>query len=225
MFNCSICIASRPYTSYIVVKTCERVYSSPVDFNSQVQKNRVKYILPYAALRSLYFSLVHSRLQYGIEAWGNSNSIHKLLRIQKRAIRVINNKEYRHHTDPLFKRNNIMKVTYLYQLQVFSFMHDLVNNKLPGSFDDFIPITNESYYAITTRQCNRLYMTRPRTTFSSNLPNHNFVNIWNKFDQIYQKCKPKHKVKKRLRNQFIDSYLNTVRCDNPMCNECNNNTI
>ena len=155
----------------------------------------------------------------------NSNSIHKLLRIQKRAMRVINNKEYRHHTDPLFKRNNIMIVTDLYQLQVFSFMHDLVNNKLPGSFDDFIPITNESYYPITTRQCNRLYMTRPRTTFSSNLPNHNFVNIWNKFDQIYQKCKPKHKVKKRLRNQFIDSYLNTVRCDNPMCNECNNNNI
>ena len=104
--------------------------------------NRVKYILPYAALRSLYFSLVHSRLQYGIEAWGNSNSIHKLPRIQKRAIRVINNKDYRHHTDPLFKRNNIMKVKDLYQLQVFSFMHDLVNNKLPGSFDDFIPITN-----------------------------------------------------------------------------------
>ena len=25
----------------------------------------------------------------------------------------------------------------LSQLQVFSFMHDLVNNKLPGSFDDF----------------------------------------------------------------------------------------
>ena len=152
-------------------------------------------MLPYAALRSLYFSLIHSRLQYGIEAWGNSNSIHKLLRVQKRAIRVIKNRNYRHHTDPLFKRNNIVKVSDLYQLQVFSFMHDLVNNKLPGSFDDFIPITNESNYDITTRQCNRLYMTRPRTTFSSNLPNHNFANIWNEFDQIYQKCKPKNKAK------------------------------
>ena len=49
-------------------------------------------MLTYAALRSLYFSLIQSRLQYGIEAWGNSNSIHKLLRVQKRAIRVINNK-------------------------------------------------------------------------------------------------------------------------------------
>ena len=113
----------------------------------------------------------------------------------------------------------------LYQLQVFSFMHDLVNSKLPGAFDDFIPITNESNYDISTRQCNRLYMTRPRTTFSSNLPNHNFANIWNEFDQIYQKCKPKNKAKKRLRKQCIDSYLNTVRCHNHMCNECNNNII
>ena len=53
--------------------------------------NRVKYLLPYAALRSLYFCLIHSRLQYAIEAWGNSNSLHKLQRVQKRAIRVINN--------------------------------------------------------------------------------------------------------------------------------------
>ena len=52
------------------------------------------------------------------------------------------------HRTNIKKLNNIMKVSDLYQLQVFSFMHDLVNNKLPGSFDDFIPITNESYYAI-----------------------------------------------------------------------------
>ena len=66
--------------------------------------NRVRYILPYDALRSLYFYLIQSRLQYGIEACGNSNSMHKLLRVQKRAIRVIHNTKYRHHTDPLFKK-------------------------------------------------------------------------------------------------------------------------
>ena len=80
-------------------------------------------------------------------------------------------------------------------------MHDLVNNKLPGSFDDFIPITNESNYDITTRQSNRLYMTRPRTTFSSNLPNHNFANIWNEFDQIYQNANQKT----RLRNFYVNN--------------------
>ena len=86
-------------------------------------------------------------------------------------------------------------------------MHDLVNNKLPGSFEDIIPITNKSNYDITTRWLN--------------LPNNNFANIWNEFDQIYQKCKPKNKAKKLLRKQLIDSYLNTVRCHKFMCNECN----
>ena len=148
--------------------------------------------------------------------------MHKLLRVQNRAIRGINNNtKYRHHTDTLFKRNNVVKVSDLYQLQVFSFMHDLVNNKLPGSIDDFIPITNESNYDIATRQGNRLYMTRPRTTFSSNLPNHNFANIWNEIDQIYKKCEPKNKAKKLLGKQFTYSY--TVRCHNPRCDECNNN--
>ena len=128
-------------------------------------------------------------------------------RVQKRAIRVINNKTFRHHTDPLFKRNNILKVSDLYKLHVFSFMHDLVNNKLPGSFDEFIPMTNKSNYDITTRQSNRLYLTRPRTAFSSKLPNHNFAKIWNEFDITYQQCKPKDKAKKRIRKQFIYSYF------------------
>ena len=78
-------------------------------------------------------------------------------------------KKFRHHTDLLFKINNTLKASDLYKLQVFSFMHDLVNNKPPGSY---IPMTNKSNYEITTRQSNRLYITRPRTTFSSNLPNH-----------------------------------------------------
>ena len=145
-------------------------------------------------------------LQYAIESCGDSNSLHKLQRVHKRAIRVINNlKKIRHHTtDPLFKRNNILKVSVsdlgpLYKLQVFSFMHDLVNNKLPGSFDEFIPMTNTSNYDITTRLSNRLYITRPRTTFSSNLPNHNFAKIWNKFDITYQQYKRKDKAKQLIR--------------------------
>ena len=41
----------------------------------------------------LQFCLIHSRLQYANEAWGNSNSLHKLQGVQKRAIRVTNNKK------------------------------------------------------------------------------------------------------------------------------------
>ena len=65
--------------------------------------NMVKYLLPYAALRSLYVCLIHSRLQYAIEAWGNSNSLNKLQRVQNRAIRVMNNN----------KNSDIIQILYL----------------------------------------------------------------------------------------------------------------
>ena len=128
-------------------------------------------------MKSLYFALIQSRLQYGIKAWGLSNNINKPLVTKQRAIRVITNKYYRQHTDPLFKATSILKVTYLHRLQVCSFMYDLTNNKLPYSFRNYIALENESNYTITTRQQNRIYKTRTRTKLSSKVPNHKFIDI------------------------------------------------
>ena len=136
--------------------------------------NRVKH--PIKALKSLYFALIHSRVKYCIAAWGNSNHVHKLFLIQKRIIRIINNTNYRHYTDPLFKANKIYKITDLYKCHVSSFMYDLTHHILPGSFERYIVVDTGNNYAITTRHHHHI---RPRTTLSSKLPNHNFVNIWN----------------------------------------------
>ena len=54
--------------------------------------------------KSLYLTLIHSHLIYGITAWGNSSATNKLYLLQKKALRLINNKAYASHTDPLFKQ-------------------------------------------------------------------------------------------------------------------------
>ena len=171
-------------------------------------------------MKSLYFALIQSRLQYGIEAWGLSNNINKLLVTQKRAIRLITNKYYRQHTDPIFKATSILKVIDLHRLQVCSFMYDLTNNKLPCSLRNYIALENESNYTITTRQQNRIYKTRPRATFSSKLLNHKLNDIWNKIDSHLQQCNPKAKLKLLLHKLFIESYASHVRCQNTRCAEC-----
>ena len=75
--------------------------------------NRVKYALPHYVLKTLYFSLVQSHLQYGIQAWGNASTINKVTVLQKCAIRIINLNQinYRGHIDPLFKSERILKIT------------------------------------------------------------------------------------------------------------------
>ena len=183
--------------------------------------NRAKHFLPHSALKSLYFGLIQSRLQYGIEVWGNSNHVQKIFVVQKRAIRIINNKAYyRYHTDPLFKSNQILKISNLYNLRVSLFMHDLTRHKLPGSFDDYIKMGNETNYTITTRQHQLIYKSRPRTKFSSRLPIHQFTNIWNQLDDYLQRCNSKIKLKHELRKCYLDSYQMSVRCHNIRCEQC-----
>ncbi len=60
--------------------------------------NKVKNIFPHDILKSLYYSLIHSHMVYGIQAWGNATKISQIEILQKRAIRIINRKAFKSHT-------------------------------------------------------------------------------------------------------------------------------
>ena len=65
--------------------------------------NRLKFYLPLNAKLAIYNSLILSHINYGILLWGNTNYLHRLEILQKRAIRLITNSNYIAHTEPLFK--------------------------------------------------------------------------------------------------------------------------
>ena len=186
--------------------------------------NRVKYLLPHYALKTLYFSLVQSHIQYGIQAWGNASNISKITVLQKRAIRIINQINYRGHTDPLFKSERILKLTDLYKLHVSLFMFDLQSGSLPTSFNLFIPRSdNNVTCTITKRQHDNIQRLRPRTTFSSKLPKHNFIKIWNNIDELIRNQKSRNLFKRTLTKQFTAQYKTNVKCINRRCRDCYNN--
>ena len=60
---------------------------------------------PKTVLLSLYYSLFHSHLCYGICLYGLAESqyISKIILIQKRAIRILSKSPFNAHTKPLFK--------------------------------------------------------------------------------------------------------------------------
>src|SRR5579872_4641501 len=65
--------------------------------------NMLKYIIQKKCLISLYYSLVYPHLNYCIIVWGSAynTALHRLLVLQKRAIRTISNSHYRSHTEPI----------------------------------------------------------------------------------------------------------------------------
>ena len=85
--------------------------------------NKVKNILQRYSLLTLYPSIVQSHLNYGLHIWGSSVSIGKLIRLQKKSIRIITNSPYKSHTEPHFKRTGILKLTDQYKLNVLTFMY------------------------------------------------------------------------------------------------------
>ena len=65
---------------------------------------------PKNVLLSLYHSLFHSHMSYGICIYGIAESqyISKIILIQKRAIRIISKAPFNAHTEPLFKNLGVL---------------------------------------------------------------------------------------------------------------------
>ena len=82
-------------------------------FANLLQNFSVKYTLPAHALQSLYYSLIHCHMIYGLLAWGRARSVNKIFLLQARAVRTICKQKYRGHADPLFKKLNILKLNYI----------------------------------------------------------------------------------------------------------------
>ena len=78
---------------------------------------KIKNLVPYSCMKSIYFSFVNSYLQYCLAVWGGAYSrhIHPLLILQKRAIRLVFNMSYLEHTGPLFNTCKALKVFDLYR--------------------------------------------------------------------------------------------------------------
>ena len=91
-------------------------------------------------------------IQYCILLWANSyySHLHKLRLLQKKAIRIISNTDYRTHSSKLFLKLNLLKLDDIMTFQLGTFMYKLKNNKLPSMIPHMF-ITNENIHSHNTR--------------------------------------------------------------------------
>ena len=82
-------------------------------------------MVPKNVLRNLYFSLVYSYLNYVICIWGGTYQSHlqKIIILQKRILRIMNNASFYSHTHDLFRENGILKFTDIYTLNLCIYAH------------------------------------------------------------------------------------------------------
>ena len=114
--------------------------------------SKLRHYLPTRVLLTMYRSMIHPLLLYGIIIWGQASKllINKLLVLQKRALRSIFFKNITESAIPLFIENNILLVTLLYLESILHLMFDVINNNALVHIQDMF-ISPDAVHTYNTR--------------------------------------------------------------------------
>ena len=179
---------------------------------------RLKNFLPSYVMKILYNSLITSHLSYGILLWGKD--LKRLNKLQKWAVRTMVNGKYNQHTDPIFKKHNILKIADIHKVAVIKFQHKYLNNELPSYFQGFFA-TEPVNHRYPTRNKNNRKPT-PSTVSASQSPAYFIPKVIDCIDEAIKSKLSTHSlqsVAKIAKKLFISKYNDT--CSIVNCYICN----
>ena len=156
---------------------------------------KARHYVPNLELKNIYHAIFSSHILYGSQVWTTKlNSVTgKISRLQKAAMRIMTFSEFRAHSEPLFKKLEILKFQDSITVNNCIFVHDYLNNKLPESFTNTFLRTDE-LYKHKTRQATtgKLYIPAYKTTtYGLKCIYKRCIDSWNKLtteiNTIYRK--------------------------------------
>ena len=165
--------------------------------------HKAKKVLNESTLITLYYSFIYPYLHYGILAWGMTFKcfLDPLIKIQKRAVRVIAMATRDAHTNPIFRRLNILNISNIYVLNVMMFMLKYKRRLLPNVFEGMFVVNNE-IHGHYTRQATKFHSATGRLEIVRRSIRVQGVCIWNLLsNRINSDCSPvtfKFRIKKCL---------------------------
>jgi len=95
--------------------------------------------------------------------WGSSCDVHitKILTLQKRAVRVMTFKDQfpavpgpLHPSNPLFLKLELIKIKYIFILQILKFIHKCINSNIIGNFAQWFKLKTEVHTHLTKTNYN-----------------------------------------------------------------------
>lgn len=104
--------------------------------------------LPLVCMKTLYFAYFHSHLTYGMLVWCpmlTRASQNELYLLQKRTVRCIFKAPFRSHTQPLFRKENILNLSDQVFLDNCKFIYRVVNGRCAWPLSNFYISGNNLY--------------------------------------------------------------------------------
>ena len=150
-------------------------------------------------------------------------SIMTFLNYKKNALCIITNSKYNAHTEPLFKKLEILPLPDLITYSKIQFMHRFVHNHLPASFLDtwgHVQNRNPDNH-IVLRNTNNIDIPFARLTSTSKFPLTAFPKTWQDFpDLTIKNIQSKNKFDQNLKKYFFDDLSTIITCNRLFCPSC-----
>lgn len=166
--------------------------------------NKLRPLLPTPLKRQLYFSLVHSRLQYCLLVWGvtSKSNLNFLVSIQKRGIRFINNLPMAVDTLPYFAQNLIIGIQYMYELRLAETIYLTYENDRESFLLKYTDTHPHYSFRHTVFKKNRI-----RTNYGTQLLEWQIPNLLNYHPDIIgliDCCRSLYSFKKQIKLYFMN---------------------
>ena len=115
--------------------------------------NSLKNTIPTSSLKTLYYSLIYSNLNYGVIHWSNTfkYNVKSIIKNQIKAVKIVSKPKRGEDIDSMFKRTHILKFDDIPKLELVKLIYDFSHQVLPKPLQELFD-TNQLYHSYQTRQ-------------------------------------------------------------------------
>ena len=153
--------------------------------------SKLRHCVPKNVLITVYHALFNSHLSYANIIWAQASNpnLNRILKIQKKSLRILTFSHFQAHSKPLFHKLNLLQLPDLVKLSNILLLHQILNSHSPV---DLSSVFNLSYQqtAHQTRGSTIKLLRRPNvktTVFGLNSIRYKSILNWNSFQSFYTK--------------------------------------
>ena len=175
---------------------------------------KIRYYVKKDTLRTIYFGIFSSILSYGSQIWGQMQNCHisRLIKLQNKAIRIINFAPFRSPVTHLYKDNRLLKLNDNIKLQNFLYVLGCLQDTVPNVLSKTFTLAKTKHnYNTRGASCNQVVIPKARTqVFGIKSITYQSAQFWNYIVSLFPQHdflkKSKYTSKKVITHYLIQAY-------------------
>lgn len=170
--------------------------------------SKLRYYVNIDVRRTVYYSLVHSHLNYGIAAYGSATktALNKLQVMQNSIMRIITFSNYKHSAKPLLKKLQILNLENMCKLEVGKIMFGCHHGHIPSKLVKLFTKSNK-IHSYNTRQASNDGFFIPKTSSQYGKKTIKFrgSKLWNCIPQQIKQAPSISNFKKKFKIYLLEN--------------------